>query len=91
MRKLTVFYTSQCPGNAAFIRTISEIAEPYHPDIEIIDVTTEPGKAEKLKDWGFSRTKNLFIRVFVGERLIETHPGNPQFINELRKALEENG
>jgi len=87
--RLTVLYTPQCPGNAAFIRAITEMAEPYGADVEVIDVTAEPGRAGALMErWGFGRIRNLFIRVAVDGRLIETHPGNPRFMEELRGALE---
>ena len=87
--KLIILYTPQCPGNAAFIRAITEVAEPYGAEVEVIDVTAEPEKAGALMErWGFGRTRNLFIRVAVDGRLIETHPGNPRFMKELQDVLE---
>jgi len=87
--KLTILYTPQCPGNAAFIRAITETAEPHGAEVEVIDITAEPGKArEMMERWVFGRTRNLFIRVAVDGRLIETHPGNPRFMKELLEELE---
>ena len=90
--KVTILYTPQCPGNTAFVRTITETAEPYGADVEVIDVTAEPGRAGALMEGGgFGRTRNLFIRAAVDGRLVETHPGNPRFMVELRGALEGGG
>jgi len=92
MKRLTVLYTPQCPGNAAFIKTITEAAEPYGAEVDVIDVTAEPGRAGALMErWGFGRTRNLFIRAAVDGRLIEIHPGNPRFTKELGEALEGGG
>jgi len=92
MKRLTILYTPQCPGNAAFVRAITEAAKPYDAEVDVVDVTAEPGRAGALMEgWGFGRTRNLFIRVAVDGRLVEAHPGNPRFVVELRGALEGGG
>jgi len=87
--KLTVLYTPQCPSNLYFVRTITEWAAPHGVVVEAVNVHEEYDRVEALMEYsGVGRVRNLFIRVYMDDVLIPTHPGNPNFFTALNEALE---
>ncbi len=83
-------YSPQCPSNVHFIREIEEWSKLYKTTVETINVFEESERAGKyIEKTPIGYTKHLFIAVFIDGKWIPSHPGNPQFGEDLLRSLKE--
>ncbi|UCH56793.1 MAG: hypothetical protein JSV18_05430 [Candidatus Bathyarchaeota archaeon] len=88
MRRLAIIFSPQCPANVYFIDKIREWAEPYGVDVKVINAFEDQERARTFLTRtrvGFDR--HMFITVFIDDRWIPGHPGNPKFKQDLLKEL----